>query len=381
MNTRFNRGLIILLSVFSFSMVSYADVTLQIIPDSRLNESQIIYLSDFDFLEAGNIAERLFTVRLINDRAYDNCIMKVQLLRNGTQLAFITTHEFDMPYNSEMGYWEISNIDLSNGTFQFPGTTEDVRIADSGIKDNIVDDLATDMFSSGRLPSGNYDLAVEIRSQDLPNPSETTHPFFITNPTMINLVTPGSQAGTGYVEEIYAEFPVFQWNGSSGEYQVLVFEKKSDFESLDDILNSFPNWKSERLTTLSVQYPSAGGSGDSPVIPLEFGRTYYWLVKMFIQTSSGENEILSEIWTFKLTDPTNMIQTPDDLAKEDIQQLLSQLLGTQQAEEIARGVTDFHLKSIRINGRPITVHELYQIIDQYRGQDLQVLDLIMQQSN
>lgn len=375
MYNRLLKGLTILILFSLTSFVSAQGVTLQIIPDPRLDHSQIIYLSDFDFLEEGDIAEKLFTILIISDQTYKNSIMRVELIKGMDLLAFLETKPFDLPAGTN----DVTNLDFSQGSFRLDNGTE-VYIRDSGIADNLVDDLSKELYSSGKLPVGSYHLKVKMRSQSFPGPVETEHPFIITNPTMISLVSPGSEIGLGPPQEIFTQFPVFQWNGNSGEYQVVVFEKKNEFESLDDVLNSFPNWESERISDLSVQYPNVS-TGNNPVLPLEFGNTYYWLVKAFVQTSSGENEILSEIWQFSVVDPTKMIQTADDLAIEDLQRLLRDLLGTQQAEEIAKNVSDFHLKSIRINGRPITVQELYQIIDQYRGQDLQILDLIMQQSN
>jgi hypothetical protein len=327
-------------------------------------------------LEKGDIAENLFTVRIISDADYNDCRLTINLFRGEDQLAFIETGRFDLP----MGSHEINNVNLADESFTFEGSTEPVRIEDSGISEGDIDDLTRQMYSSGQLPVGTYRIETKLHYPNPSSPADADHIFFISNPTMINLVSPGSAVGLGAVQEVFTEYPVFQWNGSSGKYQILVFEKKNDYQSVDDVLNSFPNWQSDIIDVLSVQYPSVGSS-NNPVIPLEFGKTYYWLIKMFVQTSSGENELLSEVWQFTLVDPSKLLQTADSHAKEDIQRLLSQLIGNEQAEEIARGVSDFRLKSIRINGRPITVQELYQIIDQYQGRDLQILDLIMHQSN
>jgi hypothetical protein len=351
-------------------------VTLILHPDQKLIDSQVVYYSDFDFLGIGNVGEEFFMIQVVSDQNYYNSILTARLIQEGEQLAFLRTAPFTLP----AGEWLITNIDLAEGNYDFEGTTEPIRIADSGIEEELEDKIKNNLYSSGQLPTGYYEVKVELTASELTTPIQATYLFVITNPYLINLVAPGSQIGYGVVQEIFTEFPVFQWNGSSGDYQVLVFEKKSEFSSLDDILNNFPNWESERLNSLAVQYP-VSGVGSNSVIPLEFGKIYYWLVKSFIQTSSGMNEILSEIWQFSLVDPASMGSNANDLAKENILMFLKQHIGTQEAEEIAKKLAEFNLNSIKVNGQSISVQDLYEIVDQYRGSDLEIQDLILQQSN
>jgi len=149
---------------------------------------------------------------------------------------------------------------------------------------------------------------------------------------------------------------------------------------LDNILNMTPNWKSEsnpgeRITGYSIQYPQAGDDGEI-VIPLEFGKTYYWMVRMFVHTSAGEEIINSEIWEFQLVDPANLGNKQGEITRNMLIEFLRDLIG-DKADELAKQLGDYNVKTINVNGQDISIEDLYLLINEYRLKDVEVVDLIL----
>ena len=206
-------------------------------------------------------------------------------------------------------------------------------------------------------------------------PSMDRDEFDITNPYFIQLIAPGTESGSGFKDDVYTEFPVFQWNGSGNRYEVVVFEKKFALQSLDNIMNMNPNWRSGPIESFSAQYPQAG-EVDEIVIPLEFGKTYYWVVRMLIQTSAGEEFEDSEIWEFKLVDPISLGDEQNEIARNELIDFLRDLIG-EKADELAKQLGNYGVKTINVNGKDITLEDLYQIINEYRLKEVEVVDLIL----
>ena len=142
-------------------------------------------------------------------------------------------------------------------------------------------------------------------------------------------------------------------------------------QTFDDIINSQPNWASERLNKLSVQYPQSAESA----IPLEFGKTYYWMVRMFSETSSGEETQDSEVWEFSLVNPEQSADVQNQIVREDILRFLAEILGPR-IDEVRASLEGYRLKRIRVNGQTITLNQLYEILNRYKGQSFKIVDFI-----
>ena len=343
-----------------------ANVTLRVI-DVGLSQYQAVYLADLDFLQVGS-SQELFKVILSKDAgAIRDAVIRFDFNLDGKSIAYAQTKPFVLPETP--GTWTFSNKDLSQGYF-IEG--EKIEIAESGVSE-VADNIKNEIFASSQLPVGSYVLVSRISFHDVANnPGESvdTQVFTISNPTMLNLVSPGVVLNSGFKYEVYTDQPLFQWNGNSGDYEVVVFKKESEFNSAEDILNSEEIWNSGRITSLSVQYPTASA------YPLEFGQSYVWLVKSFIKTSAGENVVNSELWEFTLQDPSKAAQTEQGVAKQELESLLRQLLG-DNADGVIRQIDDLSLKTIRVNGSTISVKELYDYLEKYRNEKHQISDLLI----
>ena len=351
---------------------SQVTVTLSVF---NLDRIQTLYVSDYDILQEGT-GEELFRININNSGSTNvqNCHIRIELSKDNKILAYLTTNTFDLP----SGTHSFTNVQLSQGEYMIG--EQNIRVKESKMSEEDIGNIQENILSSGKAPIGIYKITVTIYdgiNNQLGDPGYCE--FVITNPSFVQLVSPGSLAGYGLPEDIYTEFPVFQWNGNGEKYQVLVFEKKGTSQSIDEILGGTPNWKTDPgedpLTSLSVQYNPGSGS-----IPLEFGKTYYWLTKMFVETSSGEEKINSEVWQFCLVDPVNFNNKQGLLTKESLLNFLREILG-DRVDDISQSLTDFHLQTISVNGQNITVQELYEILKEYKGTDVEVLDLLLQSSN
>ncbi|MEQ9309384.1 MAG: hypothetical protein RLN90_08010 [Balneolaceae bacterium] len=126
----------------------------------------------------------------------------------------------------------------------------------------------------------------------------------------IDLKNPGDIIGAEV--NITNPFPQFSWEGNAANrYRVIVVRsngqdnpeslienaKSSDPTNNGGSLLQFENLD---LTTIgnTLQYPS---SGVQALVP---GQTYFWQVSTTIQTAVEVEEINSEVWTFKLSRPS-----------------------------------------------------------------------------
>ena len=365
----------LIMCILWMSNVYSQEVQVQLI-DTGIGQFQSILISDFDFLEIGG-SEELFKVIITNttQTEYSNAVLRFELwegpVNAGTLLARIVTEGFTIP--GEMRSWEVTNTELANKMTTDFGFV--IRIAESGLESD-ANDLRDEVMATSQLPTGVYNLAGTLTIPGLNDATDSPIPIIISNPTMLNLVAPGMLINSGFKYEVYTENPLFQWNGNSGDYKVVVFKKRHDFDTIDDILNSVPVWESELLHNLSVQYPVGGA------VPLEYGSDYVWQVYSYINADrpSRQNVIKSELWEFTVVDPSKSNLTQETIAKQELEQILRQLLG-DNAETIIRQINDYDLTSMRVNGSGISVPELYQLLEKYRDQEHDVYDLILRSSN
>lgn len=358
----FIMGKLAILLCIGFVPAQNAVVTVSI-EDRGLSQYQSVYLADFDFLQVG-ATEELFVVNISKTfGAVEEAVIRFDFILDGKSLAFIKTKPFSLP--EEARSWSFSNIDLSQGT-SVDGL--EIHIADSGVED-VGEELQKEILATSQLPVGLYQLILTmnytVNGTEQQTVDEKT--FVIQNPTLLNLVTPGVALNSGGRYEVYTENPVFQWNGNSGEYQLVVFKKQNELSSADDILNSVPVYESERLHDLVFQYPSSGA------YPLQMGETYVWLVKSIIKTSAGENELPSELWEFTLVDPARE-QSSMNVSMQQLQNTLEMLLGGD-AKSVLSKLAGYDLKKVRINGSAKSTQEFLNKLNSYQSGSFKVEDL------
>jgi hypothetical protein len=340
---------------------------------------QQVLLSDLNILDVGT-AKDLFTVTITNSGSDDleDCVITTTLSQNNTELFRTISNKFVIP----PGTYSATNAQIANeGWILVPGREETaIHISQTKASDDI-DELQKGAFASNKLEAGSYILKVDITlgGQPITNDQLT---IAINNPSYIQLVAPGALGGYGPRAKIFDLFPLFQWNGNGQYYQVMVFEKRDIMQSKEDILMATPNWVSEKLDgQLSIKYPIGSSNGAGAVIPLEYGKDYVWLVKMFVPAAGGQfTTVLSEVWEFSLVDPNESANRQKYFVTEDILRFLK-TYADQLPTDLGLMLDGFYTKTIRKNGQVITIEELFQLIQEYQRNNVKVSGVRLQGSN
>ena len=327
-----------------------------------------LYLADID-LQNFDTAEDIFAITITknSDQEFRNCYFYFELTRDNEAVVTATSDPFTVP--ASFTEKTFTNRDLSSG-FDF-GEGQVAYFHQVNLS-SLTNQLRDEILKSGKLPVGIYKIIVELRQQNLNQYIGHGERVLLQarNPNYLQLVSPGVPAGNGLTANVYTQFPVFQWAGNGTDYQVFVYEKKEMMQTYDDIVNSQPNWASERLNKFSIQYPQS-----ATVIPLEFGKTYFWMVRMYSETSGGEETLDSEVWEFTLVNPDHSSDLQNQMVREDVLQFLAEFLGPQ-IEEVRASLEGYQLKRIRFNGEEITLSQLYEILNRYKGESFKIVDFI-----
>ena len=357
---------IFILFFLAFILQPLAVLEAQEIPVVRLILSpslqqglQVVYISDLDLLEQG-VADYFFDVEIwnvIQDWEETRLILNVK--QDGVAIASAVSDRFtlwepDPPTGEDKLAYSASNIDLMNaGTFQ--GSNIHLHFSDKNI------DLPDDSFEeylgkSGKLERGRYTLEAVLENAGWGSGDVRAELVInVLNPSTINLQSPANQ------EVVITEFPFFQYESDATDFVVYVCKKLHDEDDIETVLAGHPTLE---YSTNQKQFSYIVTGGD----PLESGATYYWYVKALVYTSNGLEEFNSEIWRFTVS------TEGEALSALDLRELLEPLLGAQ-AEGIADKLTGYELETITLNGKAISLQELYRVIDSYQGAAFEVKDL------
>ena len=226
----------------------------------------------------------------------------------------------------------LSNMDLNLTTDQVFDNQGNPVALHLDITEQLDMEQAEQMFSAivqtGQLPDGVYTFRVvatsengeQIVKEDVLN---------ISNPASLQLVSPGGILSDTTINEVYTSYPVLQWEsdpcnyidpmtGESGcEYFIRVAEFKSqEHSSMDQAIESVTRLPLDQslgfepvgFGVTTFQYPTDGGD-------LEAGKVYVWQVRKDLTTTSGTEQLLSDIMSFKVKDFTS--SESDDTGADD----------------------------------------------------------------
>tara|TARA_Y100000588_G_C14187242_1_gene896382 strand:+ start:272 stop:1468 length:1197 start_codon:yes stop_codon:yes gene_type:complete len=239
----------------------------------------------------------------------------------------------------------LSNMDLNlstNQIFDDLGQPLPLRIAiTEKIDASEMEEMFNAIVQTGRLPNGIYTFRIaiiteegqEIVEEDILN---------ISNPSMLQLITPGGALADTLINEVYTSFPILQWESdpcnitSDCEYFIRVSEfNPQEHSSIDQAIESVTRlpldqsqgFESVGFGVTTFQYPTSAGD-------LEPGKIYAWQVKKDLLTTAGTEELLSNILVFKIKDfsleETQSVQ--NNISPEDL--VLRSLIGDDMADQI-----------------------------------------------
>ena len=211
---------------------------------------------------------------------------------------------------------------------------------------------AEQMFSAilqtGQLPDGVYTFRVVATSEDGQQIVKEDI-LNIANPATLQLVSPGGILADTTLNEVYTSFPVLQWEsdpcnytnpitGESGcEFFIRLAEFKSqEHSSMDQAIESVTRLPLDQslgfepvgFGVTTFQYPTDAGD-------LEPGKVYVWQIRKDMTTTSGTEQLMSDIMSFKVKDFTST--ESNDPGSEDTSpagMALRTLIGDELANQI-----------------------------------------------
>jgi len=246
----------------------------------------------------------------------------------------------------------LSNMDLNLSTealFDVSGNPVELDLEISEQMDMTdAQQMMSVIVQTGQLPNGIYTFRVtaiaeggeQIVREDILN---------ISNPAFLQLVSPGGILADTTINEVYTSYPVLQWESdlcnyvnpntseSGCEYFVRLAEFRTDeHSSMDQAIESVTilpldqtmGFQQVGFGVTTFQYPTDAGD-------LQPGKVYVWQVRKDLVTTSGTEQLLSDIMAFKVKDFT--ASNGDDLGGEDttpIGMLLRTIIGDDLANRI-----------------------------------------------
>jgi len=235
-------------------------------------------------------------------------------INNRTTLIDVESNSFQMKAGIVLDSKNFSEntttlLDEANPPNTVPVFFRSLETIDVGKYENIISSIMT----TGKLPDGEYrfelSLSAGISEFDLSFSDEKIETIIVESPSGVNLESPGGLLADTTFNIVYSTLPSFNWNKgfcTNCITYIRVSEFKPEFHSsLEEALqdertlpfNQSMEW--EQLSDVSTfQYPLNG------VRPLENGKIYVWQIKTSIPTTDGMEDETSEIFAFKISDPS-----------------------------------------------------------------------------
>jgi hypothetical protein len=327
------------LALFAFQPArAQLSLNLQLTPE--LQNAQILRVSDFNITGSGSVS-RLFDLTITNNGAPTDVILRFQLTSDGFPGIIIvdaTSQRFSVPTKAR--------------SLTYQDLTRDGRI---DYDDKCLQELTGAILQTGRLSAGIYTFTITIEDTQRPNGQVSVNKqIVISNPTTLDLISPGAPVGGSECLVQFGPLPQFKWDSSADQFLITVCEALPTNSSPEDVMQNEPRLQrlvqrgTDFFGSPSFMYPSGG-------LPLEFGRTYYWQVHAVIASPSGEIRLPSEIWCFQIS----------NLRNPGVDLLLQQLFNLLNSSEFATLFGDggpLHgfrpTGEVMLNGRRIDLSQL-----------------------
>lgn len=327
------------------------------------SEAQIIEFVSLALDESGRGA-RLFSFILQNSSSANRPQIYIEYTissrRNGLLLE--TYQSTSSPITLQPGQILIANNnDLASSSL--PGISDPVYF--NGDITSEGRDLLNQMRGGSRLPTDIYTLKMDIYQRGnsrsggnlLASESVILGENLIDGDLSIMLISPGDEPGTDI--SISNPYPEFRWEGTENITYRIVLVEAVDGESgpalIESALSTNPGEEGASTSLLefehadilvnrtSLQFPSSG------VQPLRHGQTYYWQVFSTLKSTTGEETLSSEIWSFRLNVNSGAGggQGGPIPVNDELLALLYAILGEEKTDELIRA--GFDLDAVQID--------------------------------
>jgi hypothetical protein len=384
---------IILLLVFVGSSASSQSLDIDV--RGEIYEYATYYVSSFD-IATGATNVQIFNYSLKSNTypVFIKIRFRATILSPGLGInseATIVEIETD-PFLIEDGLY-LDNRDLSSeATFLNDNSGNQIElqgrlidVLDPALSDAIMQTILT----SGKLSDGQYTFSVSIfggtDENNLSSVFNDSKTFVIQSQIPISLEYPGGAITDTTDNILYTSFPIFQWSsGPSASYAetfIRVAKFDPDFHSgLEDaiedqrVLPSNQNELWELIDNVnSYQYPFSGS------YPLDAGNIYCWQIKISLPTTSGNEDMISPIFAFKIGQ-AGTIET-SNIVSNPLLMMIQQTLPDQFNNYFGSGrELEGFLPSgqIEINGITVGPSVVNNLLQQIMNQDYQVQSVVVE---
>ena len=357
-----------------------------------LNENvQVFLLDDFDLMGSGTSSSQLFALSIKNLSAQQavTCYIDLQIVsQNVGVLATGRTNTFTLE--------ALETIQLTNQEFFAKSgriKLEQREILPAG------EDLIRDTLDSRGLPSDIYTFEFDVFkvTPEMPDGEKMSQDIVelnVTNPSTLDLISPGRSADDEELQMLYTTYPFFRWQASNIPlFRLVIAEKLAEVHtgaSPDQVISDQVRFHKllgfasdppsdvdpapdgyEILITTSFEYPAAGAWSLQP------GKTYYWQIHGIVQSSGVPIELPSEIWAFQIYDNMSGTSSPEQ------QQLMEQLgdaLGEMEGLLNPGGELSGFTPSgvVMINGQPVSMEIVLDILTKIRNGELEAVEVTVE---
>ena len=384
--------IIFLLVLFSASAKSQSlDINVQ----GEIYEYATYYISSFD-IATGATNVQIFNYSLESNTypVFIKIRFRASILSPGLGInseATIVEIETD-PFLIKDGLY-LDNRDLSSeSTFLNDNSGNQIELQGRliGVLDpSLSESIMQTILMSGKLSDGQYTFSVSIYGgideNNLSSVFNDSKTFVIQSQTPISLEYPGGALSDTTDNILYTSFPIFQWSSGPPASYAETFIRVAEFDpashsGLEDAIQDqrvLPSNQNEQWALIdnvnSYQYPFSGS------YPLDAGNIYCWQIKISLPTTSGNEDMLSPIFAFKIgqagtIETSNIISNP-------VLMMLEQTLPDQFNNYFGPGrELEGFLPSgeIEINGVTVGPSVVNSIMQQIMNQDYQVQSVIVE---
>ena len=384
--------IVFLLVLFSASAKSQSlDINVQ----GEIYEYATYYISSFD-IATGATNVQIFNYSLESNTypVFIKIRFRASILSPGLGInseATIVEIETD-PFLIKDGLY-LDNRDLSSeSTFLNDNSGNQIELQGRliGVLDpSLSESIMQTILMSGKLSDGQYTFSVSIYGgideNNLSSVFNDSKTFVIQSQTPISLEYPGGALSDTTDNILYTSFPIFQWSSGPPASYAETFIRVAEFDpashsGLEDAIQDqrvLPSNQNEQWALIdnvnSYQYPFSGS------YPLDAGNIYCWQIKISLPTTSGNEDMLSPIFAFKIgqagtIETSNIISNP-------VLMMLEQTLPDQFNNYFGPGrELEGFLPSgeIEINGVTVGPSVVNSIMQQIMNQDYQVQSVIVE---
>ena len=247
------------------------------------------------------------------------------------------------------------------------------------------DAILQSVLTTGKIADGQYTFSIQILSDNNQVLASDSKTIIVNSPVSISLESPAGALSDTLDNIIYTTYPIFQWfsqpcNGCESYIRIAEYSS-GQHSSLEDAIqdqrvlpiNQNEDWYLLESSN-SFQYPLAGS------FPLETGNVYCWQVMIKMPTTSGFDELTSNLAAFKIgisgqTENTSMISNPLLLS-------IKSALGDDQFNALFGSGNDLQgylpTGQLEINGAVVDESSVNYLLNQIQSSSLQIKSITIE---